>query len=298
MSGARYAVPLLFVSGVLGCSHPPPPAAAAPGPVVDELAPGVLHRALATGGGQGIDLIDVDLAHASVRAAVVADGIRRVDGAVTGLAHTPREWLDRTGALAAVNGGYFGAEVTAERKEIVGLLVQGGRVRHAATVRRAAFGIAADGTPSIVWAQTAPGHPQALSAHSTLAGPEAAVTLWRVRSAVGCGPMLIHDGRVVTADREERLVSPGALPRTFVAYDGTVGGPHHLVLGMASGIEYHDLADWLRDYFPRCDQTQAGDAMCLDGGGSTQLSYRLHSVVQSPRATGVSVPDAIVLLPR
>ena len=39
--------------------------------------------------------------------------------------------------------------------------------------------------------------------------------------------------------------------------------------------------------------------MCLDGGASTQLSYRLpDGAVQSPRETGVTVPDAIVILPR
>ena len=38
--------------------------------------------------------------------------------------------------------------------------------------------------------------------------------------------------------------------------------------------------------------------MCLDGGASTQLSYRKHATVQSPRFTGVTVPDAVVILPR
>ena len=37
--------------------------------------------------------------------------------------------------------------------------------------------------------------------------------------------------------------------------------------------------------------------MCLDGGASTQMTYRLSGALQSPRETGVTVPDALVLLP-
>lgn len=286
---------LLFALALCGCRHSATPGPVVPGAASDVLAPGVVHRAIPTGGGQGIDLIDVDLTRASVKIGVAAQGIQRVQGAVTGLAYTPHEWLDKTGALAAVNGGYFGEEVVPGRKEIMGLLVQGGRVRHAATVRRAALGVGSEGVPSIVWAQTAPGHPQLLTAHSTLSGQEKSVPPWRVQSAVGCGPMLIFDARVVTTDRQERLVSPGPEPRTFVAYD--VGGKH-FVLGLASGMEYRDLAEWLRDYFPRYDHTQAAAAMCLDGGASTQLSYRQGGAVCSPRETGVTVPDAVVILPR
>lgn len=294
LRGARQAAPLFFALAVCGCRPPSVPAPAAPGPASDVLAPGVVHRAIPTGGGQGIDLIDVDLTRASIKIGVAAQGIKRVQGAVTGLAYTPHEWLDKTGALAVVNGGYFGEEVVAGRKEIMGLLVQGGRVRHAATVRRAAFGIGSDGAPSIVWAQTAAGHPQSLTAHNSLSGPEKLVPSWRVQSAVGCGPMLILEGRVVTTDRQERLVSPGPEPRTFVAYDGKGS---HFVLGMASGMEYRDLAEWLHDYFPRYNHTQAAAAMCLDGGASTQLSYRQGGTVRSPRETGVTVPDAVVILP-
>lgn len=311
--GARHAVPLLLVSGVLGCRHPSPPATAAPGPATDELAVGVVHRALPTGDGQGIDLIDVDLGRASVTIGVATEGVKMVRGSVTGAAYTPHEWLDRTGALAAVNGGYFGAEVAPGRKEFVGLLVQGGRVRHAAPPLeghgsaavpagryvRSAFGVTRAGAPAIAWAATEPGRPQSLRAYARPAATRLRPDgVWRAETAVGCGPRLIRGGRVVTTDRLERLVSPGPEPRTFVAYDRGPGGrPAHFVLGMASGMAYRDLADWLRGYFPQYDHTPAADAMCLDGGASTQLSYRQGGAVRSPRETGVTVPDAVVLLP-
>ena len=37
--------------------------------------------------------------------------------------------------------------------------------------------------------------------------------------------------------------------------------------------------------------------MCLDGGASTQMTYAAGGAAQSPRETGVTVPDALVLLP-
>ena len=89
---------------------------------------------------------------------------------------------------------------------------------------------------------------------------------WPVVSAVGCGPTLIQRGRVIVTDRLERLASPGALPRTFVAYDAPSGRPTHFVLGVASAMTYQDLATFLADYFSRYDGTQAEAAMCLDGG--------------------------------
>lgn len=118
-----------------------------------------------------------------------------------------------------------------------------------------------------------------------------------MRDVVGCGPTLIQQGKSVVTDRLERLASPGPLPRTFVAYDGPAGRPAHFLLGIASGMTYPDLAAFLTDYFARYDGTRAEAAMCLDGGASTQLSYRRRNTVQSPRFTGVTVPDAVVIRP-
>jgi len=54
----------------------------------------------------------------------------------------------------------------------------------------------------------------------------------------------------------------------------------------------------LSRYFSRYDSTRAEAAMCLDGGASTQMTYLLNGKVESPRETGVTVPDALVLIPR
>lgn len=275
----------------------------------DVLAPGVVHRAIPLGDG-GVDLIDVDLVRSRARLTLQTSGIRLSGGSVVGRADTPRAWMEKTGGLAAVNGGYFGGEDAQGRKEFVGLLVQKGRVRHAApplmgqgsaTIRRgryvrSAFGLIRNGTPQITWAATRPGHFQNITAYAAPMGQS--VGAWEVRDAVGCGPTLIFQGRVVVTQYGERLVSPGPRARTFVAYDAPGGRPAHLVFGIASGADFYALAAFLIGYFPRSDGSRAGAAMCLDGGASTQMTYRLGGTVRSPRETGVTVPDALVLLPR
>ena len=315
---ARGFQPLALVCllALPGCTPRPArvsPAASAETPTAgaatETLAPGVIHRAIPVGDG-GVDVIEVDLTRSRAKLTVQTEGILRAGGGVVGQARTPHEWLTRTGALAAVNGGYFGPyEDSAGRKDFVGLLVQKGRVRHAAPPLhgagsaaikrgqyvRSAFGLLADGTPSIVWAATDSGSPQSLHAYAAPMGGRGAV--WPVWDAVGCGPTLISAGRVSVTQSSERLASPGARPRTFVAYDGPPGHPRHFVFGIASGMTFPALAAFLRDYFPRCTQSAAQAAMCLDGGASTQLSYRLNGEVQSPMETGMTVPDALVLLP-
>ncbi len=279
----------------------------------ETLAPGVVHRAIPTSDGAGIDLIDVDLVRSKARPAIVARDVQLSEGSVVAQVYTPGEWLTKTQALAAINGGYFGREAGEGDKEIVGLLVQKGRVRHAAPplygqgganaprgfYRRSAFGLLPGGMPSIAWAATDPEIPQSLRAYaSPLVFRDHRGHRWPVHAAVGCGPMLIFNGAIAVSDRQERLVSPGTRARTFVAYDNPGGAPRHFVLGIASGMTFQDLAEFLRGYFPKYGRTQACNAMCLDGGESTQMTYRQGKTLQTPRETGVSVPDAVVLLPR
>ena len=304
----------LFLCLLPGCSprttavHAAPLASATSG--ADTLAPGVVHRAIPLTADTGVDVIDVDLDRAKARWTIQTRGIQRANGRIVGQAWTPRDWLTRLGGLASVNGGYFGEYEDAQgRKEFVGLLVQKGRVRHAApplhgqgspTVRRgqyvrSAFGLTVEGMPDIAWAATDAGRPQSLH---TYAGPMSGPgTAWRVAQAVGCGPTLISGGRIVVTQYQERLVSPGPRPRTFVAYDGVDGRPRHLLIGTASGTDFHALAAFLAAYFPRYDGAHAEAAMCLDGGASTQMTYRMNGALLSPRETGVTVPDALVLLP-
>lgn len=273
------------------------------GPTADTLAPGIVHRAIPTGGDAGVDIVDVDLTRASARPAIVTGTVRQGYGP----AYTPQDWLARTRALAAVNGGYFGREDGQGRKEFIGLLVRRGRVMHpapsltgqgSATLApgryvRSAFGLTHWGQPMIAWVSSQP----FLAVYENPVIRHGRPRPWPVESAVGCGPTLIQHGQIVVTDRLERLASPGPRPRTFVAYDGPAGRPRHFILGIASNMTFSDLAAFLASYFSRYDGTPAEAAMCLDGGASTQMSYRLNQAVRSPLFTGVTVPDAVVIMP-
>ena len=313
----RFGAGGLFLSLVLaGCTSSETLIKAAPTPSTasaigeELLAPGITHRAIPTQDNSGVDVIDTDLAISHARWSIQTQGITLEGGHVVGQSYTPRDWMTRKRGLAAVNGGYFGLiEDALGRKDFVGLLVQKGKVRHAAppltgqgspTIPRghyfrSAFGLTSGGEPRIVWAATRLGKPQTIDTYDGPMGkPRSA---WRIAQAVGCGPMLIAAGSIVVTDSRERLVSPGPRPRTFVAYDSDNGRPKHLLVGTASASDFPSLAKWIAWYFRKYHGTRAVAAMCLDGGASTQMSYRLHGALQSPRETGVTVPDALVLLP-
>jgi hypothetical protein len=98
-----------------------------------------------------VSLLDVDLACPGVRVEVAAaDATRRASGCSDGAAHTVADWCRSTGAVAGINGGFFGRDLAAGRKEIVGLMKLDGelyarapryRVRHGASgVGRSAGG--------------------------------------------------------------------------------------------------------------------------------------------------------------
>ena len=283
-------------------------AAAGPAATDESVAPGVVYRAIATGSMAGVDLIDVDMAAAKVRLGLGVGGIKRGAHGVTGRAFTPEQWLTQTNALAAVNGGYFGNAASSDREQVVGLLMLGGKVvqaqpaisghggRHVVAGRyvRSAFGITASGAPSIAWIGTVGTTPMSYRSPTNLIAGKR----WRVRDAFGCGPTLIANGRIDVHDYAERLVNSGERERTFVAYDTLAGQPRHFVMGVASSMTFQTLADFIAGYFQHYHAGKAARAMCFDGGSSSQLSYRGPSGVTSPLQTGVTVPVALLLLPR
>ncbi len=252
----------------------------------------------------GIRVIDADLAQPGTRIGIGADDIAVRLGRITGRSRRLEEWLKNTGAVAGVNGGYFGAMVDRDHKEIVGLLKMAGRVRVAAPAKHSSstgrsythsvLGISPDGGPRMAWATSTPGNPQRLRDH---AAPEfdGGGTPWTVRDALQCGPRLIHNGRIETSQRGERLASPGALPRTFLGYGGPDGRPRYFVLCAADGMEYAECARFLHDYFRREHGCACSEAMCLDGGASTQASWREGDALHSDPDPHTSVPTAVLV---
>jgi hypothetical protein len=271
---------------------------------VVNVAPGVTFRRDREA---GVQLLDIDLIAAKVRPVVVAEHVERIRNNFVGDARTVWEWADARDAVGGINAGFFGDtyDQLGRRKQIVGLAAVNGRViapadfttstaREGERFLRSAIGFHADGTPEIAWAKGGLRGP--LRRFDAPVNPRGA-DIWDVRSAVSCGPRLFAAGARRISDRDERLVSPGKLPRAFVAYDREQGRPRHLILGRADAMEYTDVALFLSDYFARAHSSTPREAMCLDGGPSAQIVYRRDGRLEDAEPTGVLVPTAILLVP-
>jgi hypothetical protein len=295
-------VPLSLAFSRVGCGKQQasvtPPAQLAPGVSVRQVKAGVAT----------VRVIDVDLGAPGVRVDVAADDIAIRNGRITGRARPVSEWLEETGAVAGINGGFFGASVGEEFKEIVGLLKLDGRVRVAAPryhstkanidYSRAAFGVTREGRPYIDWVTSRPGSPQLLRSHAK-PEPTGPGTTWEVEDAVACGPRLIREGKVEITFKGERLASPGALPRTFIGHAQPPGQSRRLLLCAADGMEFEECARFLMEYFQHEYRVPCAEGMCLDGGGSTQAAWREKTATGTRIATelhpGVSVPTALIV---
>ncbi len=283
------------------------------------VAQGVLYRYIPEGDilvqGTRSDalILDVDLRTPGLRVEAAAEhAARQPNGAVFADAHTVREWCQQTHAIGGINGGFFG-KTQGETKEVMGLLLTGGQVLSPGRkVRspsnpsnqfvRCALGFTASGTPRIGWLTS--DRDNGVHSVNRPLNPTSN-QLWNLRSAVSCGPRLIADGQLMVTDHEERLVSPRALPRTFVAYDmegkGRARRPRHLLLGIAMEMTFADVAAFTQRYFRTMHHTECADALCLDGGSSSQLVYRDPAHAANPdayietRPSFVTLPTALLI---
>jgi exopolysaccharide biosynthesis protein len=215
-----------------------------------ELLPG-LERRSALGDGFALEAVRVDLHRYELKVVLARDlGKEQV---------TARELAAATGALVAVNGGFFDP-----RLRPVGLRVSGGRVL--------------SGTPS-----------EALAALVVTPGGARIVPgaeLRRLRGmseAVQCTPRLVIDG-------EPNQLKPQVSRRTAAGIDA--GGRVVLVVTREGAIEAGALARLLAG-----DVAEGGfalrDALNLDGGGSTQLYLRAGGAELD--VAGESVADGLTV---
>lgn len=156
------------------------------------------------------------------------------------------------GAVAGVNGGYFGLGGGCPP---VSLLKSGGQLLGTNGTTRGAFGIRPDGTPLIEIVGLGADWPAASEAH-------------------GGGPLLVVQGQPTAASdwAAEGFTSSGfngENPRTFAGIDaegrtllGTVDGRRDNAAGMSLG----NLASFLAS-----SEVGAAEAVNLDGGGSSQM---------------------------
>lgn len=256
----------------------------------------------------GTQILDLDL-RGPLRPRVIARNVSRVRWNHVGDALTVAEWVQETGAIAGVNGGFFGDtyDAAGRRRQIVQLAVvdgevvaPGGAVESTGAGQgeryvRSAIGFTGDGSPRMEWSAGTRRHgPRRIDV------PIAPFRIrpWDIESAVACGPRLIHRGNPHITDQAERLRSPESVARTFVAFDSVGGHPGHLVLGCADAMRYPQIARFLENYFQSRHGTQVAEAMCLDGGASSQLAYQHRGELVDARPTGVFVPTSIVIAER
>jgi len=119
---------------------------------------------------------------------------------------------------------------------------------------------------------------------------------WKMRTAVGGGPVLIHDGRIWITNKEEQLFSGGDLdrhPRTAMGY--TKDG--HLIIlavqgrspGIAEGATLEEVAKMLSDL--RCYE-----AVNLDGGGSSCMLINGKETIKPSDKDGERPVPAVFLI--
>jgi len=121
---------------------------------------------------------------------------------------------------------------------------------------------------------------------------------WKMRTAVGGGPVLIHDGRIRITDREEQLF-PNAthagehLPRTAMGYtrDGRL-----IILviqgrtpGVAAGASLQEEAQALLEL-------GCYEALNLDGGGSSCMLINGKETITPSDAAGQRPVPAVFLI--
>lgn len=119
---------------------------------------------------------------------------------------------------------------------------------------------------------------------------------WKMRTAVGGGPVLIHDGRIWITNKEEQLFSGGDQdrhPRTAMGY--TKDG--HLIIlavqgrcpGVAEGATLEEVAKMLTDL--RCYE-----AVNLDGGGSSCMLINGKETIKPSDKEGERPVPAVFLI--
>lgn len=202
------------------------------------------------------------------------------------LRETATEFARRTGALLAVNAGYFRMDL--DPASHVGLLMVDGVVYSPALrsvlrderryfLARAALGIRHDGSYDIAWVSSRDGRLYEWGEPPRNAPGEPVESLdledlepWDVRDAVAGGPFLVADGEIAIASDEEVFFGsaiPGVHPRTAAGLDAEGALLLLVVDGRqrdSRGVDLVELADILVDL-------GAVEALNLDGGGSSTL---------------------------
>ncbi len=224
------------------------------------IGPGVTYRAAHEPSAPWeIRILELDLANPNVTlvpGVPTAEGTRETTSAIAA----------RAGALGAVNGGYFGGDISVSHIEIDDATLATNPSYRGA---RSTFGLSANHAALLVQARL-----------DSLSQPTPPNPDWaRVIHALGGGPQLLKDGAIAITDAEEELLSPSRQPRTFLGWNRatrrvwlvTVDGRQ---AGWSAGMTYEEEARFLLDL-------GADNGLNYDGGGSTTMWIR-GAVVNRP----------------
>lgn len=267
-----------------GCTPEPPTEVS--------VAEGITFR---TDKASGAQTLTVDRTLARVRPIVVAEKLENLRNNWVGDAKTVHEWAQQYGAVAGVNGGFFGNSYDSlgRRKQLVQLCIIEGKVVASGTpvgsALRSAIGFTQSGEAEIAWAVGT--EKDGTRRYEKTVKTKNGLT-WRMDYALACGPRLIHRGKIDVADRAEKLVSDVRTGRMAVAVS-----ERYLVFCRADAMTYGEIARTLVEFFKTTLQSSPDEAMCLDGGPSAQMVYQDGGGLKDVEPTGVQVPTSILLVP-
>jgi len=243
-----------------------------------------------------------------------------------GRRRTPAQFHARhPGAVVVVNGTFFSfadhrnLNVLVRRGRLVGhnILSLPARGRDTLThhhVTRSAIGIDRRRRADVAWLVTDSSQRRARAlqeaplswrdSSARVSGPDFARRLpkrslrpWRMRTAIGGGPVLVHDGRIRITNDEERMFMGRARedlhPRTAMGYtrDGRL-----LILAVEGRNRGHGEGASLTDLAGILLGLGAVEALNLDGGGSSCLLVMGKPTIQPSDKEGQrAVPGVFII---
>lgn len=229
------------------------------------------------------------------------------------------QFAKKYNALVAINGGYF--TVANNKASSVSLAVIDGKVSAVnipAVIRngityyptRSAFGLLANGNPDIAWVYDVNGveyyYPQPSPIKTNQAQPQPNADFpegglpWQVMTALGGGPVLVHDNKLRVTWEEEVMFWSGTMPpperhpRTAIGYTAD----NHLILMVVDGRQTASRGLSLHELGTMMLALGSVEALNLDGGGSSTLVIN-QNLINRPEG-GVfqrEVTTALVLQP-
>jgi sugar lactone lactonase YvrE len=237
---------------------------------------------------------------------------KAVYGGGTGVSSgkTPDAWaaLEKDPVYTVINGGFFNTTTY----EALGTVVQDGNIlainaksSGGSYPTRSAFGVLPGNIADIAWiyhvgaANTMYSYPNPnpvsqLSKQPTATYPEGAA-LWPASTAIGAGPVLVHNGVKRMTKDEEGMWASGDNREPRSAIGRTADNKVILLAvegrndGISAGLSLPQMADVLVSI-------GAQEAMNLDGGGSSALTVQGQNTIR-PSDAGLqrAVPSALIL---